>query len=121
MPCIKMCSDRKNASHKAAYQAGVSVSYKRQTRVGGLFLSKVHLKLRLCKRCAGKEFKRENMVNTIYELAWIFFIYSFIGWCGEVIVAAVNRHKFVNRGLSRDRSARSTERGSGGGGVFCRN
>ena len=27
------------------------------------------------------------MVNTIYELAWIFFIYSFIGWCGEVIVA----------------------------------
>ncbi|MFQ9994796.1 MAG: putative ABC transporter permease [[Ruminococcus] torques] len=39
------------------------------------------------------------MVNTIYELAWIFFIYSFIGWCGEVIVAAVNRHKFVNRGF----------------------
>lgn len=27
------------------------------------------------------------------------FIYSFIGWCGEVIVAAVNRHKFVNRGF----------------------
>ena len=39
------------------------------------------------------------MVNTIYELAWIFFIYSFIGWCGEGIVAAVNRHKFVNRGF----------------------
>ena len=27
------------------------------------------------------------------------FYYSFIGWCGEVIVAAVNRHKFVNRGF----------------------
>ena len=22
-----------------------------------------------------------------------------MGWCGEVIVAAVNRHKFVNRGF----------------------
>ena len=25
-------------------------------------------------------------------------IYSFIGWCGEVVVAAVKRHRFVNRG-----------------------
>ena len=29
----------------------------------------------------------------------LFFIYSFIGWCGEVVLAAVNRHKFVNRGF----------------------
>ena len=28
-----------------------------------------------------------------------FLFISFIGWCGEVIVAAVNRHKFVNRGF----------------------
>lgn len=74
------------------------VSYK--TVSGGIiFIEGASETASLQKRCAGKEFKRENMVNTIYELAWIFFIYSFIGWCGEVIVAAVNRHKFVNRGF----------------------
>ena len=76
----------------------MSVSYK--TVSGGIiFIEGASETASLQKRCAGKEFKRENMVNTIYELAWIFFIYSFIGWCGEVIVAAVNRHKFVNRGF----------------------
>lgn len=39
------------------------------------------------------------MTYNIYQLLWIFFIYSFIGWCGEVVTAAVNRHKFVNRGF----------------------
>lgn len=39
------------------------------------------------------------MTYNIYQLLWIFFIYSFIGWCGEVVAAAVNRHKFVNRGF----------------------
>lgn len=39
------------------------------------------------------------MTYNIYQLLWIFFIYSFIGWCGEVAMAAVNRHKFVNRGF----------------------
>ncbi len=39
------------------------------------------------------------MTYNIYQLLWIFFIYSFIGWCGEVVFAAVNRHKFVNRGF----------------------
>jgi len=35
----------------------------------------------------------------IYQLLWIFFVYSFIGWCGEAAMAAVRRHKFVNRGF----------------------
>lgn len=35
----------------------------------------------------------------VYQLLWIFFVYSFIGWCGEVAMAAVHRHKFVNRGF----------------------
>ena len=39
------------------------------------------------------------MVNTIYELAWIFFIYSFLGWCLEVCFFALNTGKFVNRGF----------------------
>ena len=39
------------------------------------------------------------MTYNIYQLLWIFFIYSFIGWCGEVVLTAVNRHKFVNRGF----------------------
>ena len=94
----------------------MSVSYK--TVSGGIiFIEGASETASLQKRCAGKEFKRENMVNTIYELAWIFFIYSFIGWCGEVIVAAVNRHKFVNRDLSRG-ALPDLRNGSGGGGVF---
>lgn len=35
----------------------------------------------------------------VYQLLWIFFVYSFIGWCGEAAMAAVHRHKFVNRGF----------------------
>lgn len=35
----------------------------------------------------------------VYQLLWIFFVYSFIGWCGEAVMAAVHRHKFVNRGF----------------------
>ena len=35
----------------------------------------------------------------VYQLLWIFFVYSFIGWCGETAMAAVRRHKFVNRGF----------------------
>lgn len=39
------------------------------------------------------------MVISFYELCWLYFIYSFIGWCGEVCVAAVHRKKFINRGF----------------------
>ncbi|MGN1181169.1 MAG: hypothetical protein ACI4SD_08130 [Suilimivivens sp.] len=39
------------------------------------------------------------MAYSIYELAWFFFIYSFMGWCGEVCLAAVQKRKFVNRGF----------------------
>ena len=35
----------------------------------------------------------------VYQLLWIFFVYSFIGWCGEAAMAAVHRRKFVNRGF----------------------
>lgn len=38
------------------------------------------------------------MVYSFYQLLWLYIIYSFIGWCGEVVVAAVKRHRFVNRG-----------------------
>ena len=38
------------------------------------------------------------MVYSFYQLLWLYMIYSFIGWCGEVVVAAVKRHRFVNRG-----------------------
>lgn len=38
------------------------------------------------------------MVYSFYELLWLYMLYSFIGWCGEVAVAAVKRHRFVNRG-----------------------
>lgn len=39
------------------------------------------------------------MVFSFYELCFLFYIYSFAGWLGEVSVAAVNRRKFINRGF----------------------
>ena len=30
---------------------------------------------------------------------WFFFIYAFLGWCGEVAFAAVREKRFVNRGF----------------------
>lgn len=34
-----------------------------------------------------------------YELLWLFFIYSFLGWILETITAAIKQKRFVNRGL----------------------
>lgn len=36
---------------------------------------------------------------SLYEIIWFFFIYSFLGWVVEVIFAALNQGKFVNRGF----------------------
>lgn len=35
----------------------------------------------------------------MYLFLWIFFVYSFLGWCTEVSYAALTRGKFVNRGF----------------------
>ncbi|MCI9137625.1 MAG: putative ABC transporter permease [Lachnospiraceae bacterium] len=39
------------------------------------------------------------MLYTGYDLLFLFFIYSFLGWCLEVIYAALGRKEFVNRGF----------------------
>lgn len=39
------------------------------------------------------------MGYTLYETAWLFFIYAFLGWCVEVIYAGVADGKVVNRGF----------------------
>ena len=39
------------------------------------------------------------MIYSAYEMIWLFFIYSFLGWMLETIVAAVRQKRFVNRGL----------------------
>lgn len=39
------------------------------------------------------------MSTFLYHTALYFLIYSFLGWCLEVIYAAVQKRKFVNRGL----------------------
>lgn len=39
------------------------------------------------------------MVYTGYELVWLFFCYSFLGWMLETIVAAFKQKRFANRGL----------------------
>ncbi|MDF2821221.1 MAG: hypothetical protein K0R15_1662 [Clostridiales bacterium] len=42
---------------------------------------------------------RDKMGYSFYELLWFFAIYSFWGWCGEVIYKAASTGKFVNRGF----------------------
>lgn len=39
------------------------------------------------------------MQNALYDLLWLFFLYSFIGWILETVAAAVRNKRFVNRGL----------------------
>lgn len=39
------------------------------------------------------------MPQNIYEALWIFMIYAFLGWCCEVIFAAVTEGRFINRGF----------------------
>lgn len=39
------------------------------------------------------------MEYTWINIFWLFFIYSFIGWIGEVCMAVIHNRKFVNRGI----------------------
>ena len=39
------------------------------------------------------------MEYTLYETAWLFFIYAFLGWCVEVIYAGLADGRVVNRGF----------------------
>lgn len=39
------------------------------------------------------------MTYSLSDLIWLFFIYSFAGWCIEVCYAAIRRRQFVNRGF----------------------
>ncbi|NLK23140.1 MAG: hypothetical protein GX309_03925, partial [Clostridiales bacterium] len=39
------------------------------------------------------------MIYTIYEIIWMFFLYSFLGWCSEEVYAAWAYRKFTNRGF----------------------
>lgn len=39
------------------------------------------------------------MPISFYEVAWIFVIYAFLGWCTEVAYAALDTGRFVNRGF----------------------
>lgn len=34
-----------------------------------------------------------------YELLWLFFLYSFLGWILETVTATLRQRKFSNRGL----------------------
>ena len=38
-------------------------------------------------------------MDTLYHWLWIFFLYAFLGWCSEVVFAAVKTGTFVNRGF----------------------
>lgn len=39
------------------------------------------------------------MEYSLYQLLWCFLIYSFAGWCMEIIYAAVKKRRFLNRGI----------------------
>lgn len=39
------------------------------------------------------------MAQWFLELVWLFFIYSFIGWCLEVLFTAYRKKKLVNKGF----------------------
>lgn len=39
------------------------------------------------------------MIYSGYEILWLFFVYSFLGWILETVAAAVKQKRFVNRGL----------------------
>ena len=34
-----------------------------------------------------------------YELGWLFFAYSFIGWVLEILFVSIRRRKYVDRGV----------------------
>lgn len=36
---------------------------------------------------------------TIFHLIWLFFVYSFLGWVLETAVAAVRKHRYIDRSL----------------------
>lgn len=36
---------------------------------------------------------------SVNEILWLFFVYSFLGWMFETVIATVKQKKFVNRGL----------------------
>lgn len=38
-------------------------------------------------------------MNFLYTYLWCFFIYAFLGWCGEVAYAGAIERRFVNRGF----------------------
>lgn len=39
------------------------------------------------------------MVLSNYELIWLFFVYSFLGWVLETVAAAFKQKRFVNKGM----------------------
>lgn len=39
------------------------------------------------------------MNYTVFELLWLFVLYSFCGWLLETVVAAVKHKRLVNRGM----------------------
>lgn len=39
------------------------------------------------------------MGEVMYTYLWCFFIFAFLGWCGEVVFAAFVEKRFVNRGF----------------------
>ena len=39
------------------------------------------------------------MTQAFYNIIWLFFVYSFLGWLFETAVAAVKEKKYVDRSL----------------------
>ena len=48
-----------------------------------------------------KKVKETIMGFNFYVLSWMFLIYSFLGWCAEVVFVALDTKQFDNRGFLR--------------------
>ena len=57
------------------------------------------IKLLWRRRSAGELAGIGEMLAMTYTYLWIFFVFAFLGWCGEVVFAAVRERRFVNRGF----------------------
>lgn len=38
-------------------------------------------------------------MGMLYTYLWTFFLFAFLGWCSEVVFAAIRQRRFVNRGF----------------------
>ena len=39
------------------------------------------------------------MTYSLYQLLWLFLLYSLLGWCAGVVASSLRKHAFINTGF----------------------